>query len=176
MEYSTEIQDYLKPRKGKIKQGYYIPENKEKYIGDISKIIYRSNWEKNFLHFCDFNESIIRYKSEPFSIKYFNPLDKRTHQYFVDFYIETIDKNGVVSKALIEIKPERHTQKPTLPKVKTAKSMKNFNSAYKMYIMNISKFKAANTFAKINGLDFRVLHMDRGTGKFKEIKWKNRLF
>ena len=73
MEYSDKIQDFLKPRKGKIKQGYYMPENKEKYIGDISKIIYRSNWEKRFLHFCDFNSSVYRYNSEPFSIK---PLNK----------------------------------------------------------------------------------------------------
>lgn len=168
MDYSDNIQDFLKPRRGKIKQGYFIPKNKAKYIGDLSKIIYRSNWEKSFLHFCDLNNSVVRYKSEPFSINYYNPLDKRVHKYYVDFYVEFSD-GKILKKWLVEVKPIRHTKKPVLPKVQTKKSLKNFISGYKRYKMNRAKFVAASEFAKINNIQFGVVEMVNG--RFKVVRW-----
>ena len=39
------IKDTLKPRRGKTRQGYFVPKDPSKYDGDVSKIIYRSGWE-----------------------------------------------------------------------------------------------------------------------------------
>ena len=62
------IKDTLKPRRGKIRQGYFIPKNPDKYDGDLSQIIYRSSWEYKFLKFCDDNEKILKYSLYKFII------------------------------------------------------------------------------------------------------------
>ena len=61
---NKNIKDFLKPRKGRIKQGYFKPKNPEKYKGDPHNIIYRSGWEFKFFSYCDTNPSVIEYVSE----------------------------------------------------------------------------------------------------------------
>ncbi|MGB0166135.1 MAG: TnsA endonuclease N-terminal domain-containing protein, partial [Luteibaculum sp.] len=39
--------------------------------------------------------------------------------YFVDFYIKVKSKDGKISKYLVEIKPEKFTKPPAIPKKKT---------------------------------------------------------
>jgi len=169
-EFNGNIKDFSKPRKGKIKQGYFYPKNPDKYMGDLTKIIYRSSWERSFLNFCDLSSDVLKYEIEPFSIKYLNPLTKRIHKYFIDFYVEFQSPDGI-EKWLVEIKPIKHTQKPKRPKRQTAKSLKNFISAYKRYQMNMAKFKAATEFANLNGLKFDVVEVVNG--QFKKINWKS---
>ena len=60
--------------KSGYKQGYYKPKFPQKYRGE-GPIIYRSSWERKFCHWCDHNEDVIMWISEPFSIPYFNMLD-----------------------------------------------------------------------------------------------------
>ena len=71
------IKDTLKPRYGRIRQGYFVPKNPHKYAGDLDKIIYRSGWEYKFLRYCDENDKIVKYVSEPVGIPYYNPLSKK---------------------------------------------------------------------------------------------------
>ena len=73
----------VKPN-GEYKSGKYVPRNPDKYIGDIHNIIFRSSWEQRFCIYCDTNESILKWSSEPLKIPYYNPLDKKEHQYNVD--------------------------------------------------------------------------------------------
>ena len=100
------IQDFLKPRRGKIQQGYYSCRHPEKYVGDLSKIVFRSSWEFKFLRWCDNTPSVLRFSSEPISIPYLDPIDHRIHEYFIDFWVEMVDSEKAVKRWLIEVKPE----------------------------------------------------------------------
>lgn len=136
----------VKPNiKSGFKQGYYKPRKPEKYIGSLP-IIYRSSWERKFCHWCDHNDMIISWASEPFSIKYYNILDKKFHNYFPDFYIKMI-KDNIVEEFLVEIKPKAQLQKPIPPKRKTAKAMENFKYSYETYVRNLCKTDALNKIA-----------------------------
>jgi len=49
-------------------KGIYRPTNPSKYAGDHTRIVYRSNWERKFMVYCDRNEDIIYWASEELSI------------------------------------------------------------------------------------------------------------
>ena len=66
----------------------FIPKNISKYIGDYTKIICRSLWERRFCKYLDSNRNIIRWSSEEVVIPYYSTVDKKTHRYFPDFYVE----------------------------------------------------------------------------------------
>ena len=69
-------------------KGIYKPTHPKKY-GDPNKIVYRSNWERKFMVYCDRNDDIIYWASEELAIPYFSPIDKKVHRYFPDFIIKT---------------------------------------------------------------------------------------
>lgn len=136
----------VKPNaKSGFKQGYYSPKNREKYIGP-GPIIYRSSWEHKFCKWCDLNENVMAWVSEPFSIKYYNILDKKFHNYFPDFYVK-LKKEDTIEEYLVEIKPKAQLQKPIPPKRKTAKAMENFKYGYETYVKNLCKTDALNKIA-----------------------------
>ena len=56
---SKNIKTFLKPRAGKIRQGYFRPANPAKYVGDPAQIIFRSSWEFKFLKWCDSSPTVI---------------------------------------------------------------------------------------------------------------------
>jgi len=128
------------PKSG-FKQGYYRPQNPAKYIGPLP-IIYRSSWERKFCHWCDHNEDIIQWASEPFSIEYFNLLDNKIHRYYPDFYIR-MRKAGtdghIIENYAVEVKPKAQLQKPKEPKRKTVKSMASYKYSYEQYVKNLCK-------------------------------------
>ena len=86
----------LKPS-GDWKSGKYIPINPEKYIGDINNIIYRSSWERKFCQYCDIKKEILKWSSEPASVKYWSPIDKKEHEYHIDFYIKVQKEKIIVT-------------------------------------------------------------------------------
>jgi hypothetical protein len=136
----------LKPNaKSGFRQGYYSPKNREKYIGP-GPIIYRSSWEHKFCKWCDLNENVMAWVSEPFSIKYYNILDKKFHNYFPDFYVK-LKKEDTIEEYLVEIKPKAQLQKPIPPKRKTTKAMENFKYGYETYVKNLCKTDALNKIA-----------------------------
>ncbi len=104
---TRDIHDFLKPQRGKVKQGYFTPKNPDKYKGDVTKIIYRSSWELKFLSYCDNTDSVIEYASEPVCIPYWNPILKKESTYWVDCYMAVKSQEGVVTRWLIEIKPNK---------------------------------------------------------------------
>lgn len=152
-----KIQEFLKPRAGRIKQGYFRPVNQEKYIGDIRSIIFRSSWEFRFLKWLDSSPTVVAYSSEPIGINYYNPLDKRGHVYYVDFFMMTRDSNGVEQKFLIEVKPDKYTKPPSTPERMTDKQTANYVYAAKQYIINQAKFQAAKDFALQRGMKFGII-------------------
>ena len=51
-------------------KGKYVPENKEKYKGDIRKITYRSSWERWIMQWLDRNPRVAKWGSETVVIPY----------------------------------------------------------------------------------------------------------
>ena len=110
-------------------KGRFTPQNKDKYLGNTKRIVYRSNWERRFMVYCDNNDSITHWGSEEVVVRYRNPIDKKLHNYFPDFFVVT--EKG---KYLIEIKPKAFTIKPK-PRSRKTRAYLNESMAY---IKNLS--------------------------------------
>ena len=150
----------IKPGRNVTINGKYKPKNPKKYIGDITQIIYRSSWERKFCVFCDSSQKIMKWSSEPFPLKYVSPIDKKIHEYFVDFYVKIEQDNGVIEEFIIEVKPKSQLQKPEPPKKNTLKQIKIYNEQVKTYLINAAKFAAAKSFAAKRGFKFLVVTED----------------
>lgn len=96
---------HLKPRKSKsgFKQGYFDSAKPLKYSGP-RPIIYRSSYEYRFMKYCERDQNIVEWSSEPFSISYQDPTGK-TRQYWIDFVVKYQDN----SIWLVEVKPKSQT-------------------------------------------------------------------
>ena len=81
------------------------------------------------------------------------PTDNKLHRYFIDFKIKVKQKDGSVKVYLIEIKPLKQTVAPTYPGRRTQKYLAE--SFY--FIKNQAKWKAANTYAKDRGWEFKII-------------------
>lgn len=146
----------VKPN-GEYKSGLYAPVNPDKYIGDLHNIIYRSSWEYRFCTYCDLNESIVKWSSEPMAIDYYNPLDKKEHKYNVDFYIKVIKEDESYQEWILEIKPEKQTKKPLYEGNMTLSKLKSYNRNMQIWITNQAKFKAAKEWAEKRNFRFGVI-------------------
>lgn len=138
---------------GNFYKGKFKPKNPQKYVGDISKITYRSSWELSVMKYLDEHPSIIKYNSEGMIIPYVSPVDKKVHRYYVDFMIEYKTKDGDIRKALIEVKPYAQTNPPAKPKRQTKRYVEDVLTFH----INTSKWKSAMEFCRKNDMDFIVL-------------------
>ena len=129
-------------------KGIYKPTNPSKYAGDPKKIVYRSNWERRFMVYCDKNDDIVAWASEELYVPYKNPIDRKVHRYFPDFIIKL--KNG--KRFMIEIKPRKQTMAPKPPKRKT----KRYLGEQLEYIKNRAKWQAAKAYCDDQGLEFKI--------------------
>lgn len=138
-------------------KGIYNPRYPEKYIGDATKIYFRSSWELRVFQFMDLNRFIHRWGSEEIQIPYIKPTDGRTHRYFPDIYCEYYNKSGVLIKELIEIKPKKE--------VALTKKSSDYDKIN--IIINHAKWNAAEEFCKSHGIRFRILTENELFGKKK---------
>ena len=183
---SKKIQDFLKPRAnygydkngkkkkssyGNTNQGYFIPKNPSKYVGDVNNIVFRSGWEFKFLTLCDINDSIVKYSSESVHIPYISPIDNKVHQYFIDMFIEIRCSDGKLAKWLLEIKPDKYIKMPLPPKKRTKKSLAAYEYHKKTTLINIEKFKSAKYWAKELGANFGIIQMNRYNQQFSLIEF-----
>lgn len=134
-------------------KGRFKASNPSKYRGNIHDIVYRSSWELKFMKWCDTNPSVLEWGSEIVIIPYKSPVDSKVHRYFVDFYVKIISKSGIITKYLVEIKPERFTKPPPIPKKQT----RRFVEEVFQYGINQAKWKSANEFCEDRGMKFLVL-------------------
>ena len=134
-------------------KGRYVVNNPAKYAGDPTRVIYRSLWELKFMKWCDNNSDVLEWGSEEIIIPYLSPVDKRIHRYFVDFYVKVRDRQGVVQKYLIEIKPSKFTQPPCKPDRIT----KRYVEEVMTWGVNQSKWKNAAEFCEDRGWKFQIL-------------------
>lgn len=133
-------------------QGKFVPTNPEKYIGDLSNIIFRSSWERKAMIRFDTDPSILKWSSEELVVSYVSPADSRPHRYFIDFVIEYRTKTGAVEKAAIEVKPEIQTKPPVIGKRKTKQLME----AIETYAVNQAKWEAARAWCKKHNMHFFI--------------------
>ncbi len=137
-------------------KGKYKPKNSSKYLGDPTKIIYRSLWERRFMVFCDSNDSVISWGSEEVVIPYISPVDNKRHRYFVDFIVETRNKKGFREVVLIEVKPKAQCKEPQ----KKKKTQRRYLREVARWGVNSAKWKAAEEFAENKGWKFKILTED----------------
>ena len=135
----------LNPSKSsRYKQGYVNPLTCKKLFSSLNneRIIYRSSYELKFIMWLESSNKVKNWGSECICIPYLF-IDGSTHKYYPDYFVEMVDGE----KILIEIKPHNQTQKPV-----------NENCwAYKEYVKNTCKWKAAIEFCEKKGYKFKIL-------------------
>lgn len=129
-------------------KGHYTIINRNKYLGDYTKIRFLSLWEYSFCKFLDNSPSVAKWNSEDIKISYICNTDGKKHLYLVDFYVIMADGK----KLLIEIKPFKQTMVPKEPKRKT----KGYLIEQFYWVKNQSKWAAAKKFAELNGCEFLI--------------------
>ena len=134
----------------------YKTQNPSKYIGDPTKIICRSLWERRVCKYLDENKNVIRWGSEELVIPYYSPVDRKMHKYYPDFIAEIKDKSGTIKTYVIEVKPKKQTKPPKKPKRKT----KSYLNECMTYAVNEAKWKSANKMCKEEGWEFIILTED----------------
>ena len=145
--------------RGNYKQGWYQPENPDKWLLPESSITngrgirFMSSWESRVFRFLDRNSGIIKIASEPFPIPYKHPKDGKTHRYYPDILVK--NKDG--TKFLVEIKPLNQVEPPKKPKRWTEKAKYNYNEAILTYCINQAKWKAAREFCEKHNLKFIII-------------------
>ena len=162
----------------KTHQGYYkLALNPEKYIGNQTLIVYRSEWERKFCDYCCKSPSILEWSAEPISIPYYNrvanleeckkygldpnnPVNWKISNYHVDFWIKIKLPNGNIEKWLIEIKPKKECQPPKPCTSNKLKDKKRFNQEAKTWLINEAKWAAAKAFCEKQGWKFYIFHED----------------
>lgn len=152
-------------------QGFYKPQNVDKYKGDVSKIVYRSSWERRFMYWCDTNPDVLAWASEEVVIPYRCATDQKMHRYFVDFWVEKIvnRETGEKERWIVEVKPSKQTQPP---KKTRGKREKTYLTECHTYAKNQSKWAAAQEWAKKH--DHRFLLVTENTKGLlpKKPAWK----
>jgi len=138
--------------KNSWQQGRYSPINPSKYKGDRSQIIFRSSWELKMFRYCDTAENVIEWSSENIIVTYKDPMSGTKRRYYVDVYLKHRTKDGEVRKKLVEVKPAKQCRPPKIPQRKTKRYLREVEA----YIINQAKWKAADRYAKKNGMDFVV--------------------
>lgn len=134
--------------------GKYKPQNREKYKGDSTKIVWRSLWERRFMEYLDLNKSVKWWSSEPFPVPYISPVDNKYHRYFPDFLM-CVSQNNKEVVSLIEIKPKIQTIPPT-----QKKNSRKFVAESLLYGVNQSKWNAAQNLCTQKGWRFVILTED----------------
>jgi hypothetical protein len=133
----------------KFSQGKYTVKNPQKYVGK-GQPTYRSSWELTFMMFCDNNEHVVQWASEPISIPYRNPLTNKRSNYVPDFFVTYRDKKGRQISEVVEIKPKGQSM-----------LMEKMNERQKATVaVNYAKWEAAQAWCKQNKLKFRVVTED----------------
>lgn len=146
----------------KYQQGFFRPNNPQKYQGDTNNIVYRSSWERKFLHWCDDNPSVVKWTSEELVIPYYSQADQKKRRYFVDFVVQFKTTDGNIETHMIEIKPDAQTRAP----VRGRKRAKTYLQECYDWQVNKDKWTAAIDYAKKNGMRFTIMtEYDLGIAK-----------
>jgi hypothetical protein len=104
------------------------------------------------MYYLDNNSNVVRWGSENVAVPYISPKDGKMHRYFIDFYVEIINREGNRSKLLIEVKPK----KKLLPPKTENRSRKTVMTETLEYYINQSKWQSARAYAARNGMEWHI--------------------
>lgn len=108
-----------------FKQGFYVPENKEKFLGHLDKrgVPYRSSLELKFMKMLDKAREVKKwtYEHPDTKIAYFDPVLQKNRTYFPDFWVQC-SVRGVIKTFLVEVKPYSQTKIPVKSENKSKKT------------------------------------------------------
>ena len=133
--------------------GRYSPKNTNKYLGDPTKIFYRSLWERRVMKHLDENPTVIGWSNEEIVIPYVSPVDERLHRYFPDFFVRVKNKQGVVESMILEVKPKSQSKPPE----KKSKITRRYINEVMTWGVNEAKWKAAIEYCKDRQWTFKVI-------------------
>lgn len=142
----------IEPRR-QAYNGRFRPLNRQKYIGDVNNVFFRSSWELAFMKYCDKEKTIVKWGSEEIKIPYI-VFDKRK-TYYPDFIIVKQLSNKSFEKYLIEIKPHTQTRKPVLKE--GSRSTSTYKKALYTYEVNKCKWNAAFAWCKKRNITFKII-------------------
>jgi hypothetical protein len=134
-------------------KGLFRPKNPQKYRGDPSNIIYRSNWELKLMMYLDSHPQVLQWASEELVIPYRSPIDGKIHRYFPDFFVKKQNIDGKVESVIIEVKPSVQAKPPKVQ----AKPTKKYIREVATYGINQAKWKAAKEFCEDRNWKFVVM-------------------
>ena len=138
--------------------GTFRPRNPQKYIGDHTKIVYRSTWECKYMDWLDRNNDVLSWASEELTVPYISPVDGRYHRYFPDFLVKMRTSDGKLKTLMVEIKPMKQSKPPEKKKRVT----KQYINEVTTWGVNRAKWKAAIEYCKDRKWEFIVLASDTG--------------
>lgn len=130
----------------------WYPTNPDKYVGDLNNIWVRSSWEKRALIFFDTNPNVLKYNSEEVVVPYISPIDNKPHRYFPDFLVMLKQRDGVIKKMMVEVKPAIQCEPP-----KQKRQTKRMLTEVSTYLVNQAKWAAARAYCAEKGLEFVVI-------------------
>lgn len=134
-------------------QGKYKPQYPEKYVGDLSKITFRSSWEHAVFKWLDATAEIVAWGSEIEVINYFDPMKNKMRKYYMDIKMAYRKSDGTNQITLIEIKPYKQTIRP---KANKNKSEKTIHDERATWITNSAKWEAAKKLCDEKGWMFKI--------------------
>lgn len=102
----------------------------------------------------DEHPDVLEWASEAIVIPYKSPADKKTHRYFVDFYVKRRGKDGSIQTFLIEIKPTKQRKEPVN---RSKKPTKRYIQEVMTYGVNQAKWAAAEEYCRKKGWKFMIL-------------------
>ena len=140
----------MKSQRDARKHGQFVPKQPLKYVGKYP-IVMRSSWERRMSQWLDSNPSVLEWSSESIFIHYFDPVTKKNRRYFPDFYVMFKNKDGVLQKYIVEVKPFKETIPPT-NRGKKSKKTKIYEA--KTYSTNMAKWDAATGWCRKMGMSF----------------------
>ena len=131
----------------------YLPNDLSKFKGKTNPQC-RSKWEYKFCEWCDKNANVIMWSSEPLNIPYIDKFTGRSRQYFPDFVLKIKDKYKQEVTWVVEIKPFKETQQPSISNNKSTKSL---ITEKQTWIKNLAKWNAAEKYCRMRGWKFKIL-------------------
>ncbi len=134
-------------------RGKYKPRNPKKYVGDPTKITYRSGLELKVMSYLDKHPDVVSWGSETVVIPYRSPIDNKFHRYFMDFIVQFRKADGEIETMLIEVKPKKQTAPPKKP----SRVTRRFLNEVRTWGVNEAKWKATQEYVQKRGWKFTIM-------------------
>ena len=134
-------------------KGRFVPSHPEKYDGDPTNIIYRSQLELRFMQYLDTNSGVLKWQSEETIVPYRDPTSgNRLRRYFPDFVVTT--KQGTT---MVEVKPSKQCVEPKGKMHQDGRKNRRLLKEQLTYAKNLAKWEAAKSYCADRKWKFQLV-------------------